>query len=71
MKFEPDWDRKLIDMLESLPAAKPIITMNAPLFRYDDEGALEIGGRSMIDLPDGGRTAARRAESGFVYQFLK
>jgi hypothetical protein len=41
MKFEPDWDARLIDMLESLPAAKPIITMNAPLFHYDDDGVLQ------------------------------
>jgi hypothetical protein len=41
MKFEPDWDANLIDMLESLPAAKPVITMNAPLFYYDESGALQ------------------------------
>jgi len=41
MKFEPDWDARLIEMLESLPAAKPIITVNAPLFYYDDDGTLQ------------------------------
>lgn len=41
MKFEPDWDARLIEMLESLPAEKPIITMNAPLFYYDDDGTLQ------------------------------
>jgi len=40
MKFEPAWDDRLIDMLESLPASKPIITMNAPLFHYDADGVL-------------------------------
>lgn len=40
MKFEPDWDARLIAMLEALPAKKPIITMNAPLFHYDDDGQL-------------------------------
>ena len=30
MKFEPDWDARLIDMLETLPSRKPILTMNAP-----------------------------------------
>ena len=39
-KFEPDWDARLIEMLEALPAPKPIITMNAPLFHYDDDGVL-------------------------------
>jgi len=41
MKFEPDWDARLAEMLEALPAAKPIITMNAPLFYYDDDGRLQ------------------------------
>ncbi|EED36466.1 conserved hypothetical protein [Luminiphilus syltensis NOR5-1B] len=40
MKFEPSWDTRLIDMLEALPAEKPIITMNAPLFYYDQQGRL-------------------------------
>lgn len=40
MKFEPDWDVRLIEMLESLPSEKPIISMNAPLFYYDDDGNL-------------------------------
>jgi hypothetical protein len=40
MKFEPEWDSKLIDMLESMPGAKPLLTMNAPLFHYDDDGVL-------------------------------
>ena len=41
MKFEPDWDARLVEMLEALPAEKPIISMNAPLFHYDDDGALQ------------------------------
>jgi len=40
MKFEPDWDSRLIEMLEFMPAAKPVITMNAPLFHYDEQGEL-------------------------------
>jgi hypothetical protein len=40
MKFESDWDEKLIAMLEDLPARKPILSMNAPLFHYDDDGVL-------------------------------
>ncbi|MEO0436655.1 MAG: GlcNAc-transferase family protein [Pseudomonadota bacterium] len=40
MKFEESWDTKLIDMLEAMPASKPVITMNAPLFYYDDNGDL-------------------------------
>ncbi|MFK7829430.1 MAG: GlcNAc-transferase family protein [Congregibacter sp.] len=41
MKFEPAWDKKLIDMLEALPSEKPVITMNAPLFYYDEQGELQ------------------------------
>ena len=37
MKFEPDWDSKLINMLETMPSKKPGITMNAPLFWYEGE----------------------------------
>jgi hypothetical protein len=40
MKFEPDWDARLIEMIENLPAEKPVISMNAPLFYYDEEGEL-------------------------------
>jgi hypothetical protein len=40
MKFEPEWDARSIEMLEGMPSEKPILTMNAPLFWYDDEGAL-------------------------------
>ena len=40
-KFEPEWDARLIEMLEAAPAEKPIITMNAPLFHYDDAGQLQ------------------------------
>lgn len=38
MKLESEWDARLIDMLEDLPADKPILSMNAPLFWYDDDG---------------------------------
>ncbi len=40
MWFEPEWDSKLIAMLESMPGEKPILSMNAPLFHYDDEGVV-------------------------------
>ncbi len=38
MKLERDWDSRLIEMLESLPSDKPILSMNAPLFWYDGDG---------------------------------
>jgi len=40
MKFEPEWDWKLVQMLESIPSEKPLLSMNAPLFHYDDAGIL-------------------------------
>lgn len=40
MKFEPDWDQRLIDMLEALPVRKAVLTMNAPLFWFDEDGHL-------------------------------
>jgi hypothetical protein len=41
MKFEPDWDARLIEMLESMPSDKPLLSMNAPLFHYDEAGAAQ------------------------------
>lgn len=41
MKFENDWDARLIEMLEDLPSEKPIISVNSPLFWYDDAGKLQ------------------------------
>ena len=41
MRFEPAWDARLIEMLERLPSAKPIVTMNAPLFWHDDAQGLQ------------------------------
>lgn len=38
MLFEPDWDSKLIAMLHAMPSEKPLLSMNSPLFHYDDEG---------------------------------
>ena len=40
MKFEPNWDRKLIHMMRTLPSDKPLITANSPVFWYDEQGQL-------------------------------
>jgi len=40
MKFEPGWDARLVDMIDRLPAERPLITVNCPLFWYDEWGAL-------------------------------
>ncbi len=38
--FASGWDQALIATLESMPAEKPLLTMNAPLFYADEHGAL-------------------------------
>lgn len=50
-------------------AGKSTLLHIAGLLDSPDGGEVRIGGRLMAGLPDGGRTAARRAEIGFVYQF--
>ncbi|MEL6794527.1 MAG: ABC transporter ATP-binding protein, partial [Pseudomonadota bacterium] len=50
-------------------AGKSTLLHVAGLLDNADKGEVRIGGRAMVNLPDGGRTAARRAEIGFVYQF--
>jgi len=40
MKFEPAWDTRLVEMINRLPSEKPLITVNCPLFWFDDRGTL-------------------------------
>ena len=37
MDFAPGWDMRLVHMMRTLPADKPLITMNAPLFQLDEK----------------------------------
>ncbi len=41
MKFEPGWDAKLIAMMCALPSDKPLLTVDSPLFWYDESGRLQ------------------------------
>lgn len=50
-------------------AGKSTLLHVAGLLDRPDSGEITIGGRAMTGLPEGGRTAARREEIGFVYQF--
>ncbi|MEL7466541.1 MAG: ABC transporter ATP-binding protein [Pseudomonadota bacterium] len=50
-------------------AGKSTLLHIAGLLDNADGGEVRIGGKPMVNLPDGGRTAARRAQIGFVYQF--
>ncbi len=40
MKFEPDWDTKLVSNMESVPSEKPLLTVDSPIFYYDAQGEL-------------------------------
>ena len=50
-------------------AGKSTLLHIAGLLDTADAGRVEIAGRDMTGQGDGARTAARRAEVGFVYQF--
>lgn len=66
VKFEPEWDGKLVDMLEALPSPKPLLSMNAPLFWYDDDGTLQR--RTDMGVPTT-RVGAWRASDGWAPWF--
>ncbi len=40
MKFEPDWDVRLLGMVERLDTPKPLLTIDSPVFYYDANGTL-------------------------------
>ncbi len=50
-------------------AGKSTLLHIAGLLDSADEGLIEVGGTDASGLDDKGRTAVRRAEIGFVYQF--
>ena len=50
-------------------AGKSTLLHIAGLLDTPDAGEVRIGGEAMQDLPDRRRTAVRRADVGFVYQF--
>jgi lipoprotein-releasing system ATP-binding protein len=50
-------------------AGKSTLLHIAGLLDLPDSGVVKIGGEAMQDLPDRRRTAVRRADVGFVYQF--
>ena len=50
-------------------AGKSTLLHIAGLLDAPDTGVVTIGGRAVQDLTDSARTAMRRAEIGFIYQF--
>lgn len=50
-------------------AGKSTLLHIAGLLDTPDRGRVAIGGRDMTGLPDRDRTAARRSDVGFIYQF--
>ncbi|MEO0360032.1 MAG: ABC transporter ATP-binding protein [Pseudomonadota bacterium] len=60
---------EIVALVAPSGAGKSTLLHVAGLLDERGAGDLFIGGRAMKALPDGGRTAVRRAEIGFVYQF--
>ncbi len=60
---------EIVALVAPSGAGKSTLLHIAGLLDNADSGTLQIGGTPMVNLPDGGRTAARRADIGFVYQF--
>lgn len=50
-------------------AGKSTLLHIAGLLDTPDQGAVALGGRTMLGLSDRERTAARRTDIGFIYQF--
>ena len=60
---------EIVALVAPSGAGKSTLLHIAGLLDNADRGEVRIGGAAMINLPEGGRTAARRSEIGFVYQF--
>ncbi|MEM7268151.1 MAG: ABC transporter ATP-binding protein [Pseudomonadota bacterium] len=60
---------EIVALVAPSGAGKSTLLHIAGLLDTADEGAIHVAGRDVGGLDDGGRTAARRAEIGFVYQF--
>lgn len=59
---------EIVALVAPSGAGKSTLLHVAGLLDQPDGGMIAISGRRMTDLAEGGRTAARREEIGFVYQ---
>jgi lipoprotein-releasing system ATP-binding protein len=63
------WPGESVALIAPSGAGKSTLLHVAGLLEHPDAGEVFIGGRQTSGLPDGARTAIRRTEIGFVYQF--
>lgn len=60
---------EIVALVAPSGAGKSTLLHIAGLLDTADQGAVEIEDQDMTHLPDGKRTAVRRCEIGFIYQF--
>lgn len=60
---------EIVALVAPSGAGKSTLLHIAGLLDTADQGAVEIEDQDMTHLPDGKRTAVRRCEVGFIYQF--
>ena len=60
---------EMVALVAPSGAGKSTLLHIAGLLDVADAGSVRIGGREMVGLSDRRRTAVRRQEVGFVYQF--
>jgi len=63
------WPGESVALIAPSGAGKSTLLHMAGLLETPDSGEVHIGGRATSGLDDSGRTAIRRTEIGFVYQF--
>ncbi|MBI1220126.1 MAG: ATP-binding cassette domain-containing protein [Rhodobacteraceae bacterium] len=66
LQLEPG---EVVALVAPSGAGKSTLLHIAGLLDTPDRGSVKIGGVEMTQLPDRARTAARRADVGFIYQF--
>jgi len=63
------WPGQSVALVAPSGAGKSTLLHIAGLLEHPDHGEVYIGGRATAILPDAARTAIRRNEIGFIYQF--
>jgi lipoprotein-releasing system ATP-binding protein len=63
------WPGELVALVGPSGAGKSTLLHIAGLLEYPDGGQVILGGQDSGRMPDSQRTAVRRAQLGFVYQF--
>jgi lipoprotein-releasing system ATP-binding protein len=63
------WPGEIVALVAPSGTGKSTLLHVAGLLEKPDGGEVYVGGRPTAQMDDGGRTAVRRQELGFVYQF--